>query len=468
LRNDPMTNSRMKLGLLVEVILLASVSPALAQQSDKDLIGRPPQVQTSPQPSAAPLTITLQDALARARQNEPQFLAAQTEARSAREDRVQAKASLLPGASLRSDFLNTQGNGILPSGRYVTNDGVHVYREWGVVHQDLSANTFNRTTYRRSMAVEAQALARAEVAQRGLTVTVTRAYYALVGAQRKYATAQQSLQQSNRFLMISQDLERGGEVAHSDVVKLQLQQLTQEQALREATLALETTRLDLAVLVFPDFNENFQVVDDLQLVPSVPPLPEVQAMAARDNPDLRVAMNALRAASYDITIARQALLPSLAVDMVYGLEANQVALHAHLPADPNLRFPTLGYFLTASLTVPTWDWGLRRSRIRQTEIRRQQAQVELTAAQRQVLRNLNAAYQEVQTARDQVNLLRNAADLAAESLRLNTLRYQAGEATVLDLVDAQNTLTSTLNGLDDAQIRYKVAIATLQTVTGPF
>src|SRR5581483_12380736 len=116
-----------------------------------------PQVQTSPQPSAAPLTITLQDALARARQNEPQFLAAQTEARSAREDRVQAKASLLPGASLRSDFLNTQGNGILPSGRYVTNDGVHVYREWGVVHQDLSANTFNRTTYRRSMAVEAQA-----------------------------------------------------------------------------------------------------------------------------------------------------------------------------------------------------------------------------------------------------------------------------------------------------------------------
>jgi outer membrane protein TolC len=53
-------------------------------------------------------------------------------------------------------------------------------------------------------------------------------------------------------------------------------------------------------------------------------------------------------------------------------------------------------------------------------------------------------------------------------LRLTTLRYQAGEATVLEVVDAQNTLTLAQNALGDGQVRYRVAVANLQTLTGTF
>ena len=56
--------------------------------------------------------------------------------------------------------------------------------------------------------------------------------------------------------------------------------------------------------------------------------------------------------------------------------------------------------------------------------------------------------------------------MAAESLRLTTLRYQAGEATVLEVVDAQNTLTQAINAYDDGQVRFRVAMANLQTLTG--
>jgi len=114
------------------------------------------------------------------------------------------------------------------------------------------------------------------------------------------------------------------------------------------------------------------------------------------------------------------------------------------------------------------DWGARKSRLRQAQVRRHQAKVELSAAQRQLVRNLNAFYQEAQTAREQMDLLREAADLATESLRLNTLRYQAGEATILELVDAQNTVTQARNANDDGLARYRVALATLQTLTGTF
>jgi outer membrane protein TolC len=451
--------------------LAAALCPAFAQTSATTgvaaLVG--PQQPAAAAGQAAPATLTLQDALARAARYEPQFLAAQSAALSAREDAAQARAALLPAVGVKSDFLNTQGNGVFPSGRYVTNDGVHVYREWATVHQDLSPGTLTRSGYQRAQVAQAVAQAKAEIARRGLTVTVTKAYYALVVAQRKYATAQLALMQAQQSLTITQDLERGGEVPHSDVVKAQIQSIAQDQALRDAQLAMSNGRLDLAVLISADFDQNFQVVDDLHLASALPAFPEVQTLARRENPDLRAATDALRGADLDIKIARQAFLPTLTVDLDYGLEANQIGWNTVVAAGTDKgAVPSVGYFLTASLNLPIWDWGARRSKVRQAELRRDQARVELTATQRELVRNLTGFYGEAQTARDQLDLLRQAADLATENLRLNTLRYQAGEATILELVDAQNTLNQARNGYDDGLARYRVALANLQTLTGTF
>jgi outer membrane protein TolC len=455
---------------LIMLAVVASQSPASAQNNGSSQFTTFRQSQEAARPNqSAPVTLTLQDALTRAQKNEPQFLSALSGAKLAHEDGVQARALLYPSMGLRSEYLNTQGNGVLPSGRYVTNDGVHVYREWAVIHQDLSPTTLLKTGYQRARAAEAVAQAKAEIARRGLVVTVTKAYYALVNSQRKYVTAQMALDQGKRFLSISQDLERGGEVAHSDVVKSQLQYATQEQVFREAKLSMENARLDLAVLLFSDFDENFQVVDDLQLTPTLPPFTDIQAMAMRENPDVRAAMEAVRGARSDVLIARQAFLPTLTVDVDYGLEANQIGWRTRVAVAPEAgRLPSVGYFLTGSLNLPVWDWGARKSKLRQAEIKREQANVELSAAQRQLLRNLSATYQEAQTAREQVDSLRQSADLAAESLRLNTLRYQAGEATVLDVVDAQTALIQARNSFDDSEVRYRVALANLQTLTGRF
>jgi outer membrane protein TolC len=192
-------------------------------------------------------------------------------------------------------------------------------------------------------------------------------------------------------------------------------------------------------------------------------------MARRENPDLLAAMETVRGADLDVKIARQAFLPTLTVDLDYGLEANQIGWNTIVAADPQKgAVPSVGYFLTGSLNLPVWDWGARKSRLRQAELRRSQANVELSATQRVLLRNLSGFYEEAQTARDELDLLRQSTDLATENLRLNTLRYQAGEATILELVDAQNTLNQARNAYDDGLVRYRVALANLQTVTGPF
>ncbi len=417
----------------------------------------------------APATLTLKDALALAGKNDPSMLAAESDSLTAAEDRKQARAGMYPSLSGRSEYLGTQGNGKLAESRFVTNDGVHVYRDWAVVHQDLSPGTLRGIAVKRAQAAEALAHAKLEIARRGLAATVTKSYYAFIVAQRKYATAQQALDQAGRASTISEQLEHGGEVAHSDVVKARLQLIAQQQALKEANLGVENSRMDLAVLLFRDFSENFSLVDDLDVAPPLPPMGDIEGMAMRENPSLGAAMLALRGAALDIKMARQAYLPTLTVNAVYGIEANAFALRSTVASNKEAGpLPNLGYFVTASLNIPVWDWGIRRSKVRQAELKHEEAQVDLSAAQRTLVRNLHGYYDEAQAARQEVNLLRSAVDLGSENLRLNLLRYQAGEATILELVDAQTTSIQARNAYDDGLVRYRVALSSLQTITGAF
>jgi outer membrane protein len=416
-----------------------------------------------------PVLITLQDAIDRAQKLDSQYLASVTDAQVALEDRRQAKSAMLPQLSGTVQDLTTQGNGLTPSGRFITNDGVHVYRAWGVVRQDLSPNTYLQTGYQRAQVAEAIARTRVDVARFGLETIVNRNYYALIVAQRKYATAQQAVQQAQRFLDVSQQQERLGQVARADVVKADLQYQQQLQNYNDLKLVLENARLNLAVMLFPTLNENFAVVDDMDSAIALPPFPEVQALAEKQNPDLRVATLAISEAGLDVKNARNAFLPSISIDADYGIEANAFALHSTAAADPEAGIlPNLGFFITGTLNVPIWDWRGLSSKLKQARLRRSQAEVQLSQTRRQLVANLYTAYNEVLAAQSAVATMRHAAELATESLRLTTLRYQAGESTALEVVDAQNALVTVRNAYDEALARARLAISTLRTLTGGF
>ena len=55
---------------------------------------------------------------------------------------------------------------------------------------------------------------------------------------------------------------------------------------------------------------------------------------------------------------------------------------------------------------------------------------------------------------------------AEDSQRLTLLQYKAGDATALEVVNAQDTLTLERSAFADAQTRYATALATLATLTG--
>ncbi|HEV7520594.1 MAG TPA: TolC family protein [Candidatus Angelobacter sp.] len=415
----------------------------------------------------APLTVTLQDALNRARSNSVQFQAALTDRGLAHEDKVQARAALLPNVNYHNQFIYTQGVNVAaipttptspPVPRFIANNAVHEYVSQAIAEEVLGYAQIS--DYRRARALEAVARAKAEVARRGLVLAVVQAYYGLIAAQRKFANAQEAAAEAERFLNLSRKLENGGEVAHADVIKANIQFNDRQRDLREARLAMDKSRLDLAVLLFPNFNENFTVVDDSQLAPPLPTFEEFSRVAQTRNPDLRVSTGSFQAARFEFSSARGNLLPTLTLDYIYGIDAAQFAVHA----PDGTR--NLGYSAVATLNIPIFGWGSGRSKLIQADLRRKQAQRELSFTQRRLQADLRELYAEAEAARAELELLKSSAELAAESLRLTTLRYQGGESTVLEVVDAQNTLNMARNAFNDGEVRARTALANLQTLTG--
>src|SRR5216683_3035686 len=363
----------------VAATLFYDTGMAVAQEAATPASGVPakdsqPEAQTTP----PALRLTLQDALARARRNSTQFQSALTDAGLAREDKIQARDALLPSVSYNNEALYTQSNGPGNGVRYIANNAVHEYVSQGNVHETLDLASIS--SFRRASAAAAVARARAEIASRGLVVTIVQNYFAVAAAQQKLLSAQKAGDEGDRFFKLTQDLERGGEVAHSDVI-----------------------------------------------------------------------------------VARAGYLPSLSLDYWYGIDAAQFAANTVINGQ---KFSNLGSSASATLNIPIWNWGATQSHVKQAELRRTQAQRELSLAQRKLLAEIKSLYAEAETALNELGGLNRSAELAEESLRLTTLRYKSGEATVLEVVDAQTTYAQASSAYQDGAVRYRVALANLQTLTG--
>ena len=414
---------------------------------------------TSAPAASSPIPrLTLDEAIRLAKSNAPEFRAAFADAGIAREDRVQARAAMLPSVAYTTGTIYTKPNGT-DTGVFIGANGPHEYLSQGVVHEALSFSSI--ADYRRTQALEAVARAKAEIARRGLVSTVTKDFYNVIVSQQKYVNAQAAADEAQNFVNLSKKLENGGEVAHSDVVKAQLQANDRGRDVQDAQLAADQAKLGLAVLIFPNFVSDYELVNDLGQVPPLPEITHVQDLAGHNNPDIAAASAAMQASQHEVSAAIGGHLPSLSFDYFYGIDASHYATYTD-------GVHNLGYQVLATLNLPIFNWGATQSKVKQAQLRRDLASVQLSAAQRTALANLQLFYHEAQTARSQIDLLKQSADLAAESLRLTALRYQAGEATALEVVDAQNASLQSQNNYADAAVRYRVAIANLQTLTGNF
>jgi outer membrane protein TolC len=411
----------------------------------------------SPPDSGKPTAITLDEAIRRAEANEPAFAASLAESGAAGLDRSIARAGLLPSVAYHNQALYTQTDRGQTVPRFIANNAAREYTSQAVVNETLGLGKL--AGVRRADAEAARAAAELEIARRGLKAAVTGLYYGLAAADNKLVVAERAHTEAAGFTGLTARREQAREAAHADVVKAQLAQQQRERDLSDAKVAAEKARLELGVLLFPDPRTPYVVVV-AEVAPELPSHDETEQAAAKNNPELKSALAALGVSNADVLAARAAYLPDLGLNVTYGIDAPQFAVNG-----PG-QVRNLGYAASVTLDIPVWDWLATGHKVKQSEIRRDAAQVALTATQRRLIARLDEAYSEAAAARGQLASLEASVATATESLRLIKLRYAEGESTVLEVVDAQNAFVTAENAREDGRVRYQAARADLETLTG--
>ena len=340
--------------------------------------------------------------------------------------------------------------------KFIANNTVHEYVSQGLLTETLGLTQY--TALARADAASAVANAELEIARRGLTSTVIGLFYNSITGQAKVDIQQRAVDEAADFVKQTQQREDAREVAHADVIKAQLTLQQRQRDLADAKLAYDKARLDLGVLLFPDPRSAYTVT-----LPDVKPLParaEIDAAAGTNNAELKSALATYRNNALGVTAAKAGFFPDLVFNYSYGIDAPQFAANA----PDGTR--NLGYSASATLDIPIWDWFATANKVKQAQILRNSARIALTNTQRRLVANLEEFYAEATVAHDQLVSLQQSVTDARESLRLTRLRYTNGESTVLEVVDAQNTLTTAEIALQDGTVRYQLALANLQTLTG--
>lgn len=413
--------------------------------------------------------ITLEEAIHRAQRIDHAYVSAIADKGSADATRTVARSALLPNVDYHNQALYTQPQRPYvttntstrdggPTPIFIANNSVREYISQGVVTETVG---YGRVAdLRRADADAAAAKARLEIARRGLVSTVVAGYYAVLSSDEKARVAARALDEANKFLKLSGQLEMGGEVAHADVIKARLQQSQRERDSQDAQLAAEKARLDLGVLLFPDPTVDYMLVLDLNHPPALATREELEVVAKTSNPDVRAALANLKAAKFGVSSSIGAYLPELSLAYNYGIDSDHFAIH-----DAN-GIRNLGYAVSGALDIPVWDWFATRARVKESQLVRDLAKADLTATQRKTLAAFEEIYHEADVASQQIaSLDRSVAD-AREALRLTTLRYSSGEGSVLEVVDAQTTVVTAETSRADGVVRYYTALASLQTMTG--
>ena len=120
----------------------------------------------------------------------------------------------------------------------------------------------------------------------------------------------------------------------------------------------------------------------------------------------------------------------------------------------------------ASLNFNIFDGGARRAHLKASTARQRQAGALRNQLASSIRLQVRQAFLNLTTARDRVDVSRGAAEQAGESLRISQNRYEAGVATITDLLRAETQHTAAQRNFLNALFDYQLSFAALELATG--
>jgi outer membrane protein len=317
---------------------------------------------------------------------------------------------------------------------------------------------FGRTSGRvKNARIQARSIRQsANRAEQSVVFDVINAYLNGLLAREQVRVAQSAVAMAQADLDRAHAREQQGLAVASDFLSAQAQLAQAKENLIRAqnAVAISQAGLNVAMGVPEDAPTRTQG----KLAPvqvAVGDLASLQQQALKQRPDFHEAQLQAERAGNSVSLARKEFLPR--IDMMGSWEQD------------NQTFAARGgnnWIAGATLTFNIFNGGARRAQIaesrayeRRAEAMRSQMESAVRLQVREAYLNLNAAHQRVEVSRD-------SAAQAEESLRILQNRYDAGLATIMDVLRAETMRTSAQNNHLNAVYDYRLAFAALELATG--
>jgi outer membrane protein TolC len=451
--------------VLISICGLLQVAPVIAQQNATSVqVGAAQQIPGAARvTSGGPATLSFEQAIQLAIQNNLATLLARERRNEARGVKQQSLAALLPNvsgvtyqASLTENLVALGFQpGTIPGFNSTFIGPFRNFDARALLTQtifDLSAiRNFQAGRASVRVAELQEGLAREEVASgTGLI------YLEALRADAAVVAAQANVELAQALFKLAQDQRNAGVATGVDVTRAQTRLAEQQVGLAQAQTISEQARLNLQRVVGLPLGSPLTLTDQLRFTEE--PLPAVEtavAQAGENRREVQVAEEQNRVSQLERQAVRAEYLPSVEFVGDYGVSGIT-------PANSDL--PTRR--AAVQVNVPIFNGGLTRGRLTVAASRQRQTELELASIRGQVEEDVRLALATLRTAAAQVRAANESVTLAERELDMARDRFKAGVGDNLEVVTAQTALANARDGQVTALAQHNAARLNLAAALG--
>ena len=288
---------------------------------------------------------------------------------------------------------------------------------------------------------------------------VAQAFYNVYQQQQSLDITNQAYQNMQKSYEVSKNKVDAGISAREEMFQAELNLATTKSDFENKQVSLENAKDDFKLLI------GMSLYDDLLVIPNI----TVDTVAV----DISFAIDQgltnrmeLRQRKINIETSQFDLIQIKALNEFKG----SLGLSLGLFGD-NDKFkdvyasPTDNETVALSLTIPLWDWGERKSRIKASEASIETANISLEEEQNDIILGVRKVYRNLLNLQNQIGISRQSVTNAQLTYDLNLEKYKNGDLTGMDLNIYQNQLSEKQLSYTSSLISYKLELLNLKIQT---
>jgi outer membrane protein len=288
---------------------------------------------------------------------------------------------------------------------------------------------------------------------------VNAAYYDLVQQQQQLSALDTTIVISNQRLTLAQNRFTIGKASKLEVLNAQVDLNTDQVALLRQKELYANSKILLNQLMARDVSTDFKVIDQLE-VDSLLLLPELKALAEKQNPQLETQIINKRVAELELKQIKAARYPTLRVNTAYNFSESQSSL-GFVAQSQSRGF---NYGFSASLNLFDGFAQNRNEKIAKIQIENSKLNID----QQNLALNsqLATSYQTYLTNLELIALEENNELIAKQNLNITLDKFRIGTITTLEFRTAQLNYVNAKVRYSNAQFQGKLSEIALRELAG--